>query len=64
MLLHKKMIEMDLKNYYKLKITFFNSNFIILMFVVMFSVYFYTIDKRILMEVFGEIIYDVTRSDI
>lgn len=55
---------MDLKNYYKLKITFFNSNFIILMFVVMLSIYFYTMDKRILMEVFGEIIYDVTRSDI
>jgi hypothetical protein len=49
---------MDLKNYYKLKITFFNTNFIILMFVVMISNNFYT------MEVFGEIVYDVINSDI
>jgi len=33
------MIEMDLKNHYKLKITFFNSNFIVLMFVMMLSNY-------------------------
>jgi hypothetical protein len=33
------MIEMDLKNHYKLKITFFISNFIILVFVVMLSNY-------------------------
>jgi len=30
---------MNLKNHYKLKITFFNTNFIILMFVVMLSNY-------------------------
>jgi hypothetical protein len=52
---------MDLKNYYKMKITFFTSNFIILMFVVIGSNYFYTMDKMLLMRIFGEIIYEVTK---
>lgn len=54
---------MYLKNYYKLKITFFSSNFIAPMFVVTLSNYLYTMDKRLPMEVFGEIIYEVTKRD-
>jgi hypothetical protein len=54
---------MYLKNYYKLKITFFSSAFIAPMFVVTLSNYLYTMDKRLPMEVFGEIIYEVTKRD-